>query len=108
MSRFTSTFATLTAAAALLAAEAQACTRVVYHGPNATYLTARSMDFKDPIVSNLWVFPRGMKRHGAAGRRSVEWTSAYSRKWRRLRREAQEPRPGTEGIAEAVRLTRPA
>jgi choloylglycine hydrolase len=77
MSRFIRIFATLTAAAALLAAEAQACTRVIYHGPNATYLTARSMDFKDPIVSNLWVFPRGMKRHGAAGRRSVEWTSTY-------------------------------
>ena len=70
-------FIALAAAAALLAAEAQACTRVVYRGPNATYLTARSMDFKDPIVSNLWVFPRGMKRHGAAGARSVEWTSTY-------------------------------
>lgn len=77
MSQFTHIFATLTATAALLAAEAQACTRVVYNGPNATYLTARSMDFKDPIVSNLWVFPRGMRRHGAAGPRSVEWTSTY-------------------------------
>ena len=77
MSRFTYIFATLTTAAALLAAEARACTRVVYNGPNATYLTARSMDFKDPIVSNLWIFPRGMKRHGAAGPRSVEWTSTY-------------------------------
>jgi hypothetical protein len=70
-------FATLTATAALLTAEAQACTRVVYHGPNATYLTARSMDFKDPMVSNLWGFPRGMKRHGAAGPRSREWISTY-------------------------------
>lgn len=77
MSKSIRIFATLTAAAALIVADAQACTRVIYHGPNNTYLTGRSMDFKDPIVSNLWVFPRGMKRHGAAGPRSVEWTSSY-------------------------------
>jgi len=77
MSRFTHISAVLAVAASLLASEATACTRVVYNGPNATYLTARSMDFKDPIVSNLWVFPRGMKRHGVAGPRSVEWTSTY-------------------------------
>lgn len=77
MSRFTRLLGTLTATVALVAADAHACTRVAYHGPNATYLTGRSMDFKNPIVSNLWVFPRGMKRHGAAGPRSVEWTSTY-------------------------------
>ncbi|MGB6007357.1 linear amide C-N hydrolase [Castellaniella sp.] len=69
--------AALSAAAALVAVEAHACTRIIYHGPNETYLTGRSMDFKDPIVSNLWVFPRGMKRDGAAGPRSVAWTSTY-------------------------------
>ena len=69
--------AALTLAVAMSATDAQACTRAVYHGPDGTYLTGRSMDFKDPIVSNLWVFPRGMKRHGAAGSRSVEWTSRY-------------------------------
>ncbi len=77
MPRFMRLLATLTTAAALVATETLACTRVVYHGPNATYLTARPMDFKDPIVSNLWVFPRGLKRHGAAEQRSVEWTSTY-------------------------------
>lgn len=70
-------FLTTLTVAALLTVEAHACTRVVYHGPNDTYLTGRSMDFKDPIVSNLWVLPRGMQRHGAAGPRSVEWTSTY-------------------------------
>ena len=67
----------LTAAAMLLAADAQACTRVIYQGPNETYLTGRTMDFKDPMVSNLWVFPRGMKRQGEAGPRSAQWTSRY-------------------------------
>lgn len=57
--------------------ETKACTRVVYHGPEARYLTGRSMDWKLPMLSDLWVFPRGMKREGAAGPRSVEWQSRY-------------------------------
>lgn len=77
MSRYASVCAALATVVALMVGESQACTRVVYHGPNETYLTGRSMDFKDPIISNLWVLPRGMKRHGAAGSRSVEWTSTY-------------------------------
>ncbi|WP_448955042.1 linear amide C-N hydrolase [Labrys neptuniae] len=77
MSRFTRILATLTAAAALLTTEAQACTRVVYQGPAGRILTGRNMDFKDPMVSNFWVFPRGMKRSGVAGPRSVEWASKF-------------------------------
>lgn len=65
-------------AAALFAANtAEACTRVVYLGPNGRNLTARSMDWRDEITSNLWIFPRGIKRSGVAGPRSVEWTSKY-------------------------------
>lgn len=77
MIRFPRLLTVLGFSAALLASEIHACTRLVYHGPNDTYLTGRSMDFKDPIVSNLWVFPRGMQRNGAAGPRSAEWTSTY-------------------------------
>jgi choloylglycine hydrolase len=60
-----------------LATGADACTRAVYLGPDARVLTGRTFDWKDPIVSNLWVLPRGMPRAGAAGPRSVEWTSRY-------------------------------
>lgn len=77
MRHITHIIATFSVIAAFVGAEAQACTRLIYHGPNSTYLTGRSMDFKDPIVSNLWVFPRGIKRNGAAGPRSMEWTSKY-------------------------------
>ncbi|MFV0294585.1 MAG: linear amide C-N hydrolase [Hyphomicrobiaceae bacterium] len=77
MPPFTRILVALTTAAALLTAETQACTRVVYLGPEGRTLTGRNMDFKDPMVSNFWVFPRGMKRSGAAGSRSVEWTSKY-------------------------------
>lgn len=60
-----------------MAVEAEACTRVTYHGPEARYLTGRSMDWKLPMLSNLYVFPRGMKREGAAGPRSIEWQSRH-------------------------------
>lgn len=56
---------------------AEACTRVVYLGPEDRILTGRSMDWKLPMLSNVWVFPRGIERTGVAGPRSVEWTSRY-------------------------------
>lgn len=60
-----------------LMAIAEACTRVVYKGPNDTVLTGRTMDFSLPIPANLWVFPRGMERSGEVGPNSIEWTSKY-------------------------------
>ncbi|RUO31103.1 linear amide C-N hydrolase [Aliidiomarina soli] len=55
-----------------------ACTRAVYQGPQGLTITARSMDWKDDIPANLWVFPRGMERHGAVGDNSLQWTSTYA------------------------------
>lgn len=55
----------------------EACTRAVYLGPGDRVLTGRTFDWRMPITSNLWVFPRGMARDGLAGPRSVEWTSKY-------------------------------
>lgn len=54
-----------------------ACTRVVYKGPNSTIITGRSMDFSMEIPANLWQFPRGMKRDGETGQNTVKWTSKY-------------------------------
>lgn len=68
---------TLALIAALAAPVAEACTRVTYLGPDGRNLTGRSMDWSLPMLSNLWVMPRGMKRDGAAGPRSLEWTSTY-------------------------------
>lgn len=55
----------------------QACTRVVYKGPENTVITARSMDWKTEIDANLWVFPRGIQHSGEVGPLSVKWTSKY-------------------------------
>jgi penicillin V acylase-like amidase (Ntn superfamily) len=53
------------------------CTRVVYLGPEDSIITARSMDWKNDMGTNLWAFPRGMNRDEAAGPNSIEWTSKY-------------------------------
>ncbi len=60
-----------------LGQDIQACTRVMYQGPNGTILTARSMDWKTEIPANLWIFPRGLERNGAVGSKSITWTSKY-------------------------------
>lgn len=55
----------------------EACTRAVYLGSDGVVITGRSMDWAEDMRSNLWVFPRGMKREGAAGLDSPTWTSKY-------------------------------
>lgn len=56
---------------------AWACTRLVFLGANGQVVTARSMDWKSDIVSNLWVLPRGMERTGQTGPNTLRWTSKY-------------------------------
>lgn len=60
-----------------MAPAAQACTRFVYLGAGDQVITARSMDWKTDVGTNLWAFPRGMRRSGEAGPNSIEWTSKY-------------------------------
>lgn len=69
--------AALTCMAALYNPDSNACTRVMYKGENSIVLTARSMDWKEDIRTDLWIFPRGMERNGAAGENSIRWTSRY-------------------------------
>lgn len=71
------TAVTLLSAPVLLPDVAYACTRLVYHGADHQIVTARSMDWKTSIDTNLWIFPKGMKRSGEAGENSLQWTSRY-------------------------------
>lgn len=70
-------FVILTAILLQSARELNACTRVVYQGPDQTILTARSMDWKEDSRSNIWIFPRGMERNGEVGPHSLRWKSTY-------------------------------
>lgn len=56
------------------------CTRALFVDPNQTVLIGRSMDWVKTAGSNLWIFPRGMERNGAAGFNSIKWKSSPSDK----------------------------
>ncbi len=55
---------------------ANACTRAIYIGEDMV-ITARTMDWANDVESDLWAFPRGMQRNGAAGPNSIHWNSKY-------------------------------
>lgn len=77
----------LLAAAGLLAVasavEADACSRILYVGDTAVRseqvlrIVGRSLDWKTPIPTNLYVYPRGMAKAGNNLPGSVRWTSKY-------------------------------
>lgn len=54
-----------------------ACTRAVYIGPDQMVITGRTMDWKEDIQSNLYVFPRGIQRTGHNREKTLNWTSKY-------------------------------
>lgn len=62
----------------LLAPYAEACTRVLYTGGNGDLrIVGRSLDWKTPIPTNIYVYPRGMEKAGDAGDRPMTWQSKY-------------------------------
>ncbi len=55
-----------------------ACSRVVHVSKDGSHVvTGRTMDWFEDIKSNLWQFPRGMKRDGAVGKNPAQWISKY-------------------------------
>ena len=57
--------------------KSDACTRVVYEGPDGMIATGRTMDWKEDPQTNLYIFPRGMERKGAESAATIQWTSKY-------------------------------
>lgn len=54
-----------------------ACTRVVYHGLDSLYVIGRSLDWRTPIPTNIYVYPAGIHKRGSNREGAVEWTSRY-------------------------------
>lgn len=73
----------LAGAAVVLAASAHwpvadACTRVIYRGIDSLQIVGRSLDWKTPIPTNLYVYPRGMKKQGSSDAEGgISWVSKY-------------------------------
>jgi choloylglycine hydrolase len=53
------------------------CTRIIYIGDDNMVITGRSMDWKEDVGTNLYVFPAGIPRNGEAGSNSLMWHSKY-------------------------------
>ncbi|MCM1292977.1 MAG: linear amide C-N hydrolase [Bacteroides sp.] len=67
----------LLAVATLSPSTSDACSRILYHGEGDLRIVGRSLDWKTPIPTNLYVYPRGMHKMGNNLPGSVEWTSKY-------------------------------
>lgn len=71
-------FAMALALTTLLGAQhAEGCSRVLYVGSDSLRIVGRSLDWKTPIPTNIYVYPRGIKKAGNSLPGSVEWTSKY-------------------------------
>ncbi|MDE6271728.1 MAG: linear amide C-N hydrolase [Muribaculaceae bacterium] len=57
--------------------EAEACSRILYVGQDSLYVVGRSLDWKTPIPTNLYVYPRGIEKVGSDKPNAVRWTSKY-------------------------------
>lgn len=57
--------------------QGDACTRVLYKGTDNLFVVARSLDWKTPIPTNLYVYPRGMKKVSTNLDNPITWTSRY-------------------------------
>lgn len=57
---------------------ADACSRILYVGSdNSLRIVGRSLDWKTPIPTNLYVYPRGIPKIGSPDAGAVRWTSKY-------------------------------
>lgn len=59
------------------AVEINSCSRILYVGTDSLRIVGRSLDWKTPIPTNIYVYPRGItkKSHDLPG--AFEWTSKY-------------------------------
>ncbi len=67
----------LLAVAIALVPKSQACTRVVYTGDSALHIVGRSLDWKTPIPTNLYVYPAGMQKVSSSKPGAFTWKSRY-------------------------------
>lgn len=65
------------AVAAFAPTQSDACTRVIYHGADSLYVIGRSLDWKTPIPTNLYVYPAGIYKQGSSSANGINWTSKY-------------------------------
>ena len=53
------------------------CSRVVFHGRDSLIVVGRTLDWRSPIPTNIYVYPRGMRKRGMPQGKTLEWVSKY-------------------------------
>jgi choloylglycine hydrolase len=53
------------------------CTRIVYSGTESLYIVGRSLDWKTPIPTNLYVYPQGVTKLSSDLPDAIKWKSKY-------------------------------
>lgn len=53
------------------------CSRVVFQGKDSLTVVGRTLDWRTPIPTNLYVYPRGMQKAGMPSGNTLHWTSKY-------------------------------
>lgn len=53
------------------------CSRVVFLGKDSLTLVGRTLDWRTPIPTNLYVYPRGMQKQGMPSGNTFHWKSKY-------------------------------
>ena len=56
---------------------AEACSRILYVGDDSLRIVGRSLDWKNPIPTNIYVYPRGMVKQSHSMSGAISWTSKY-------------------------------
>lgn len=67
----------IAAVAPFFQTKTEACSRILYVGNDSLYIVARSLDWKTPIPTNLYVYPRGMVKVSSDQPNHISWTSKY-------------------------------
>ncbi|MCM1517294.1 MAG: linear amide C-N hydrolase [Pseudoflavonifractor sp.] len=65
------------AAATVSTEKTSACSRAVLLGDDNLTIVGRTLDWRTPIPTNLYVYPRGMQRQSMPQEPMLQWTSQY-------------------------------
>lgn len=57
--------------------QSDACSRVVYKGDTDIIMVGRTLDWRTPIPTNLYVYPQGVHKTSMPSAPCLEWTSKY-------------------------------
>lgn len=62
----------------LVRPQSEACSRVVYLGDEGIVMVGRTLDWKSPIPTNIYVYPQGIEKTSMPSEPCLKWKSLYA------------------------------